>query len=229
MMYVIFIGHVLDVNGSVLMARLTRAQQQERTRGRVLLAARQVFEAKGFVAATLEEVAELAEVTRGAIYPQFGGKAGLLRAVLESVAVGQLERWQSLSAEELTDERRIEAIGQLIAAEARAVGELRRAVREYAALGIADDDASKDVDATVRPFEAAVQQMCDKLGARAPLSPKDFAVVVRALVNGLWGAYDEDPSIDIARLFSTSFALLLTPVDEIEPVARGTKTRPRAR
>ncbi|MEW1797982.1 MULTISPECIES: TetR/AcrR family transcriptional regulator [Streptomyces] len=64
------------------MARLTRAQQQERTRATVLVAARQEFAEHGYAEAKIERMAERAELTRGAVYSNFTGKRALYLAVL---------------------------------------------------------------------------------------------------------------------------------------------------
>lgn len=53
------------------------------TRARVLKAALSVFSAKGYAAATLDDVAKAAKVTRGAIYWHFKGKADLYNTLVE--------------------------------------------------------------------------------------------------------------------------------------------------
>ncbi|MET0235210.1 MAG: TetR/AcrR family transcriptional regulator [Kibdelosporangium sp.] len=62
--------------------RLSRAQTQERNRGKVLAAARAEFAERGFRAAKIDDVAERAELTRGAVYSNFPGKRALYFAVL---------------------------------------------------------------------------------------------------------------------------------------------------
>lgn len=64
------------------MVRLTRAQQQERTRAAVLAAAREEFAEHGFVEAKVDRIAEGAELTRGAVYSNFPSKRALYLAVL---------------------------------------------------------------------------------------------------------------------------------------------------
>jgi AcrR family transcriptional regulator len=64
------------------MARLTRAQQQERTRAAVLTAAREEFTEHGYVDAKVDRIAERAELTRGAVYANFPSKRALYLAVL---------------------------------------------------------------------------------------------------------------------------------------------------
>jgi AcrR family transcriptional regulator len=68
------------------MVRLTRAQQQARTRSAVLTAARAEFAEHGFSDAKVDRIAERAELTRGAVYSNFPGKRSLYLAVLLDAA-----------------------------------------------------------------------------------------------------------------------------------------------
>jgi len=56
------------------------------TRATVLKAALTVFSAKGYAAATLDDVAETAKVTRGAIYWHFKNKADLYNTLVEEMS-----------------------------------------------------------------------------------------------------------------------------------------------
>jgi AcrR family transcriptional regulator len=64
------------------MARLSRAQTQERNRARILAAARDEFAERGFRDTKIDDIAERAELTRGAVYSNFPGKRALYFAVL---------------------------------------------------------------------------------------------------------------------------------------------------
>jgi AcrR family transcriptional regulator len=70
------------------MARLTRAQQQERTRAAVLAAAREEFAEHGYAEAKVDRIAERAELTRGAVYSNFPSKRALYLAVLVEMVEG---------------------------------------------------------------------------------------------------------------------------------------------
>ncbi|HYC38422.1 MAG TPA: TetR family transcriptional regulator [Usitatibacter sp.] len=75
------------------MVRRTRQEALE-TRNRIVDAAEEVFHARGVAHASLEEVARVAEVTRGAIYWHFKDKAELFDAMMQRVALpveGMLE------------------------------------------------------------------------------------------------------------------------------------------
>lgn len=63
--------------------RLGRAEARAKTRRRLLAAAAEVFARRGFAAATMEQVAEAAGYTKGAVYYNFTDKEGLFLALLD--------------------------------------------------------------------------------------------------------------------------------------------------
>lgn len=63
--------------------RLTREEKKAQTRQRLLEAARNIFAQRGFAAASLDEVAEEAGLTKGAVYSNFANKEDLVLAVLD--------------------------------------------------------------------------------------------------------------------------------------------------
>ncbi|WP_127572193.1 TetR/AcrR family transcriptional regulator [Georgenia faecalis] len=90
------------------MPRATRAQS-EATAARVLDAAWALFAAQGYPGVGLEEVAQRAGVTRGAVYHHYGSKTGLFHAVharaqaqvaaaVEAAAAGSDDPWEALEA-----------------------------------------------------------------------------------------------------------------------------------
>jgi AcrR family transcriptional regulator len=64
------------------MARLTRAEAQRQNRAKILAAARDEFAERGFSAVKIDQIADRAELTRGAVYSNFPGKRALYFAVL---------------------------------------------------------------------------------------------------------------------------------------------------
>lgn len=63
--------------------RWTKERRTEHTRQILLDAAEEVFARKGLTGAALEEIADVAGFTRGAIYSQFGAKEKLFLAVVD--------------------------------------------------------------------------------------------------------------------------------------------------
>lgn len=63
-------------------AKLTKAEQTQRTRRAILGRARHLFATKGYAATGTEEIISELEITRGALYHQFGDKLGVFKAVI---------------------------------------------------------------------------------------------------------------------------------------------------
>lgn len=71
--------------------RLTRERRRELTRDTIVAAAAEVFGRRGFEGAPLEEIAEVAGFTRGAIYKNFSGKEELFFAVADRDVATRLQ------------------------------------------------------------------------------------------------------------------------------------------
>jgi len=67
-----------------------RSARRARTRTQLLDAAARVYARRGFESATLDEVAEEAGFTKGAVYDHFGSKENLLFALLDEHLSGQI-------------------------------------------------------------------------------------------------------------------------------------------
>jgi len=64
---------------------MLRSEHAEATRRAVLAAARSLFGRKGYAQASVDEIADAARVTKGAVYHHFAGKEALFRAVYSEV------------------------------------------------------------------------------------------------------------------------------------------------
>src|SRR5437764_13126384 len=76
--------------------KLTPERRRELTRSTLIDAAADVFARRGFHAASLEEIAESAGFTRGAIYKNFDNKEELFYAVIERRIDAQLSRFREV-------------------------------------------------------------------------------------------------------------------------------------
>jgi AcrR family transcriptional regulator len=65
-------------------ARMTRETSKAMTRERLLDEARRLFRERGYAAASLEQIAEAAGVTKGAIYGHFSSKEDLLISAIDA-------------------------------------------------------------------------------------------------------------------------------------------------
>ena len=80
------------------MRRLTRAEQVEQNRERVLAAARRVFMARGYAGASLEAIADDAGFSKGVVYSQFESKADLFLALLDRRIAERARRNEAIAA-----------------------------------------------------------------------------------------------------------------------------------
>ena len=88
--------------------RLSRAEQNDRNRALLLAAALRVFLARGYHAATLEQIADEAGFSKGVVYSRFDSKADMFLALLtdriaeraaqNAAAAGQLAEPGGLAA-----------------------------------------------------------------------------------------------------------------------------------
>ncbi|MDO8211134.1 TetR/AcrR family transcriptional regulator [Conexibacter sp. CPCC 206217] len=67
-----------------------RSARKAATRARLLEAAARVYAARGFAGATLDDVAEEAGLTKGAVYGHFGSKDNLLVALMEEYVAAEI-------------------------------------------------------------------------------------------------------------------------------------------
>lgn len=65
--------------------RRTNEERSRVTQNKLLSAARRLFNEHGYAGTAIDDIAEAAGVTRGAVYHHFGGKHELFRAVIEEI------------------------------------------------------------------------------------------------------------------------------------------------
>ena len=100
-------------------ARLSRAEQQEQTRERIVAAAAELFESRGFHATSVDQVAAGAGYTKGAVYSNFDSKEDLFFAVYERRAERAIAEMEQAIADTGNG---AEALGEMALAAARRRG-----------------------------------------------------------------------------------------------------------
>ena len=77
--------------------KLTPERRRQQTRDVLVAAATEVFARRGFEGASLEDIAETAGFTRGAIYKNFEGKEDLFFAVIDRMNEQTIEAFRSVA------------------------------------------------------------------------------------------------------------------------------------
>ncbi|MBB6170501.1 AcrR family transcriptional regulator [Nocardiopsis mwathae] len=81
--------------------RRTRAEQKQETRSALIEAGLMTFSRDGYHGASLEEIADTAGFSKGAVYSNFGGKSELFLAVLDyNLSTLRGEQWDPLAPAE---------------------------------------------------------------------------------------------------------------------------------
>src|ERR1700742_3268755 len=88
-----------------VVTRLTRAESQARTRTQLLRTARELFLRDGYLATSLDKVAEDAGFSKGAVYSNFRRKDELCLAVLDEIRAERAAEIAGLLAAPDADER----------------------------------------------------------------------------------------------------------------------------
>lgn len=157
------------------MPRASAADAAETAR-RILETAASVFAADGVADASLNDIARLADVTRGAVYHHFGGKPGLVRAVVEHAQQGVAARIVA-TAESHTDPIEALRAGCHGFVDAVTEGDTARLllVEAPAALGWT---TWREIDAA-----AGARELREGIAAATSLSPTDVDAATQ-LLNG---------------------------------------------
>jgi AcrR family transcriptional regulator len=196
--------------------RLTRQEKREANRDLILQAARKVFGERGFHAATVEQIADEAGLSNGAIYYNFESKADLFFALMKE---RQDERIRHLRG--APGGRAGEGRAADLQAEARDATrtlkespEWRLLLFEFAAHAARHPRLARELREHKRAFRSALtealRERLAQQGSAPTLEADRLALIATALTNGL--AFEEiaDPGSVPDDLLSDLLGLLLS-------------------
>ncbi|QIV83940.1 TetR family transcriptional regulator [Mycolicibacterium frederiksbergense] len=171
--------------------RFTRAESKEQTRRRLLDAAAQVFAHRGYTAASVEEIAESAGYSVGAVYSNFSNKEQLFEALMTDRAVDRMsEVAQAIREAKAAAGDPLRALGAMLIAMADKeidVAVLRtefwlHAVRNPELMRIEAASSAK----TLESVRGILTEMLDRHGVDVgAINIDDFATTTLALFGGL--------------------------------------------
>jgi AcrR family transcriptional regulator len=162
------------------MQRLTRAERSANTRNELLAAAERRFFVHGYHGTTLDDIADEAGYTKGAVYSTFKSKAGLFLALFDQVMERRLDELREVLEPHDDDVSRFRALGERPVDERNtqflllAIEFWTHAAREPAVLEAFSE--------RYRRFRAALAQLGPHDSA---LGSERWAIVTLALTNGL--------------------------------------------
>jgi AcrR family transcriptional regulator len=190
------------------MARQRRADMIERTRSKLIAAGRKAFAAKGFAATASEDLTADAELTRGALYHHFGGKKGLLEAVIAQIDAESSRRLQAVVEQAATpwDGFVEESVAWV---ELALEPEIRRIVLLDGPAVLGDPSRWASQSACLASTKRSIETLIDQ-GVMRPVDAEATAHLVNgACLNAsLWIASADDPRAASAKAISSLRALL---------------------
>jgi AcrR family transcriptional regulator len=195
--------------------RPTRAQKREANRERILRAARTVFGARGYYGATIEEIADEAGLSNGAIYYNFQNKEELFLGLLDARNDERLEharRTVAAGGKSAAGERTLEEEARDFTRSFKESREWRLLLLEfvvYAARNPAFAARFKDHRHQLRAALAEILEHHLSAHGITPSMPIDqLALVVTGLANGLAIEELTDPGSVSDELLGDVLALL---------------------
>ena len=162
-----------------------RQRQAEETRRRILVAARELFESRGYAVTTLEAIAELAEVSPKTITAVFGSKLALLAEVINPEAFSPRVR-QLIEELRATEDpsRRLSLVAQITRQAYEPLASSLELLRTAGAVAPELADVTRQIEARRRQNQARLIASLREQGALRPgLSFEEATDVLWALTS----------------------------------------------
>ena len=191
--------------------RLTRAETRARTRERLLDAAAEVFARKGYGAASVDEIAEAAGFSVGAVYSNFTGKEQLFSELMAQRAAGRVEAIvAAMRSEREQGGNPLDVLGRMLIAAADKDIETAALQTEFWLHAVRNPDTmqilAQGTDRTLDMLRDVVAPLLDDHGVDPSITPESFAVVVLALYQGLVRQRRTDPARVSEELFGQALS-----------------------
>jgi len=209
--------------------RLTRKEQQARTRSCLMESAAKVFSRRGLQQASIDEVAEDAGFTKGAFYANFKSKEELFLAMLDerfAERIDEIDRATRGGGEPEEQARRAGLdFGRYLAADP----ESQRLFFEFAAHAARNEDFREELVTRYRTLRERIAGLYERraaeLGVEPPVPHDQVAVMTFAMANGIALEQLLEPDAVPEDLFGTMLMVFFTGLrglaEASEPVAAG--------
>jgi AcrR family transcriptional regulator len=167
----------------------TRKERQAHTRARLMDSAASVAARRGIAGASLDEVAGLAGVTKGAVYANFSSKEDLFLAMLDAhfeARLGEIDRILSTSADPDAQAREAaQGLMRVLAAEP----EWHRLFFEFAVHATRNEAFREQLVERYRALRerlaALLADRAERLGIEPVVPPAEIAAMAFAMANGM--------------------------------------------
>lgn len=179
--------------------RRTRAQMRAETSAALVAVARRHFLAEGFADASMDRICAEAGVTRGALYHNFGGKAGLFEAVFRQLDHEIGERIEAAydGVDDPLDALLAACFGYLDAA---LDPEVQRITLRDGPAVLGQTAREIDEEGAIHPFAEALEGLMED-GRLRPVDPEALARMLNGAMMdaAMWIAAADDPEGTLAK------------------------------
>ncbi|MGD0378761.1 MAG: TetR/AcrR family transcriptional regulator [Acidimicrobiales bacterium] len=193
---------------------LTPERRRQQTRDHLLQAAAEVFAARGFHGASLDEVAAKAGFTKGAVYSNFKNKEELFLALLEAIQQREMDALHTtIQASEIPPEARLSDFVNLIRDQTQDLGAnwdiLYQEFTLYALRNPAAREKLAAFDAmTIRSVSDLIESERSRQSIGTLEHPEHVARIVVALFRGIGLMRALDAALVDASFLETAMAFL---------------------
>jgi AcrR family transcriptional regulator len=168
--------------------RLSRAEQNDRNRALLFAAARRVFLARGYHAATLEQIADEAGFSKGVVYSRFASKADMFLALLED-RIAERAGQNAQAAQALAGSGDFAALLDLAQQAERAAPGWRLLVTEFRIHAARDPELNRRYATlharTIEGIASALVVISERGEQSLPFPPRQLAELMLAIDTGL--------------------------------------------
>jgi AcrR family transcriptional regulator len=201
--------------------KLTPERRRELTRTALIDAAADVFTKRGFHAASLEEIAETAGFTRGAIYKNFENKEELFYAVIERRIDAQLSRFREVLRQDRAAALDPARLGAIWEEQLGFENEWLTLDLEFRLYAMRNEEARERWVAHERELRDLVARFIEEqqkaLGASTAIDAGTMAGIVIPASQGFWQWTALDP--DQAHFYTAFLEILIRGVGYEQPSA----------
>jgi AcrR family transcriptional regulator len=176
--------------------RLTRSERKERTRTDLIEAARRVFVRRGFHGASLDEIAEEAGYTKGAVYSNFADKDALFVAVLDAHYGRRLDAYAEMFLDEETLDAAFERVSRFMASADELEPDWLPTVAEFVAHASQHEAVRREYARSRERFLTAIAGIIDQLTERFDVSLRISSLEAARCSSVLIRGYSAERRID---------------------------------
>ena len=208
--------------------RLTPEMRREQTRNHLLDAAAAVFAARGFYAASVDEIAATAGFTKGAVYSNFESKEELFLALVKQRQDAMLGQFFSAAAEQDAPAGRIAAISDVYRRLTPTTVEWAL-WEEFLLYAVRTPEVRAKLDADLEAAFAALVALVDRQCVEQAITPPITIPALGRLYVAIFDGLARQRALDPKAVPDELFATLVTFVNDAV-IALGTKPpRPSVR